>query len=265
MDQSAPGQPLRDRPFTPTEIEQTRLLLSTYCDGTGATNAQVDWTVPDYRDFERVVAAVCGGTTPEDKGVFDVVVPTAGSKPYGVSCKMAGPGSPYDPDTAFIEMTNSSKKFLDAFLRAGVDWTKDASGAGATAVELVTSWHEVVGDEVDLAHSSYLLLTHSADWRKYRLTSLPLNLKLADPRTSIRWQINAHRGTGRPNSLHGYYSHHGREHRLWELYPESGGQLKYHPLWEWANWTTDWFELEKPPPRNLIQQARMYFPKKWVD
>lgn len=265
MDRNAPGQPLRDRPFTPVEVEQTRLLLSTFCDGSGAANPRVSWTVPDFRSFERVVAAVCEGTTPENKGIFDVVVPTPAGKPYGISCKMAGPGSPFDPATAFIEMTNSSKKFLDAFLKAGVDWTRDATGAGAVAIDLVMSWHELLASEIDLAHSSYLLLTHSNDWRTYRLTSLPLNLRLADPRTSIRWQVNAHRMTERPNSLHGYYTLNGTEHRIWELYPESGGQLKYRPLLEWANWTTPWFELEVPPVRSLADQARIYFPGLWRD
>ncbi|GAA1482268.1 hypothetical protein GCM10009624_27080 [Gordonia sinesedis] len=66
------GQPLRDRDFTPIEVEQVRLLLSTYCDGSGASIKKVPWTVPDYRDFERVTAAVCEGSSAEDKGIFDV-------------------------------------------------------------------------------------------------------------------------------------------------------------------------------------------------
>lgn len=265
MDRSAPGQPLRDRAFTRIEIEQARLLLSTYCDGSGATNGAVPWTVPDYRAFERVVAAVCEGSTTEDKGVFDVVVPTAAGKPYGISCKMAGPGSPYDPESAFIEMSNSSKGFVDTFFRARVDWTLHPSEAGALAVELVLSWHGLVADSVDLSHSSYLLLTHSNDWRSYRLANFPLDLKLADPRTDVRWQVNRHRVTGRANSIFGYHSVDGAEHRLWELYPESGGQLKYRPLWSWAYWATEWFELEKPPIRDLMEQARLYFPALWVD
>ena len=254
-----------DRPFTLREIEQTRLLLSTFCDGSGATNSKVPWTVPDYRDFERVVAIVCGGTTPENKGIFDVHVPVPGHKPYGISCKMAGPGSPYSPDLAFIEMSNSSKKFLDAFLTRGYDWKLDARGAGATAIELVTSWHTEVAHEVDVSRSSYLLLTHSSDWRRYRLSNFPLNLSLADPWDHISWRVCRHRATGRPNSLHGYFVHNGKEHRIWELYPESGGQLKYRPLLEWANWTSDWFELEQPPLRNLVEQAKHYFPQIWPD
>ena len=74
MDRSVAGQPLRDRDFTDREVEQTRLLLSTFCDGSGATNKYVPWTVPDYRDLERVIATVCAGTTPENKGIFDVLV-----------------------------------------------------------------------------------------------------------------------------------------------------------------------------------------------
>lgn len=257
--------PLYQAALSPVEIEQVRLLLSTFCDGSGATTRHVPWTVPDYRDFERVVATVCQGRAPENKGIFDVYIAGPNGKPYGISCKMAGPGSPYSPHTAFIEMTNSSKKFLDAFLSRGYDWTRQATEAGATAVDLVMSWHEEVGGEVDLAGSSYLLLTHSNDWRTYRLAGFPLNLKIADPWTEINWKVVRHRTTGRPNSLHGYLNHGGEDHRVWELYPESGGQLKYRPLLEWATWKSDWFELEQPPLRDLVQQARNYFPARWPD
>ena len=42
--------------------------------------------VPGY---ERSLAAVLGGVTPENKGVFDVAVPTTKGLPFGISCKMA--------------------------------------------------------------------------------------------------------------------------------------------------------------------------------
>jgi hypothetical protein len=178
---------------------------------------------------------------------------------------MAGPGSPADPEAAFIEMTNSSKKFTDAYRRAGITWQGDPQLAGEITVKLVESWHMEVAASCDLEHSTYLLLTHSTNWRNYKLSSFSLDLSMANPATDIEWEVRHHRVTGEPNSLHGYFERDGVRHRIWELYPESGGQLKYRPLWEWANWRTDWFQLEQPPIRNLRQQARLYFPDLWRD
>lgn len=245
------------------DIERMRLLLSTFCDGSGATNPRVPWTVPDYRDFERVVAEVSGGRTPENKDIFDVYVPVPNSLPFGISCKMAGPGSPLDPSLAFIELSNSSKKFTDAYRRAGIEWFEAPQDAGTITVQLVESWHQAVARNVDLEHSSYLLLTHSNDWQSFRLSSFSLDLSIADPASEIEWVVRCHRGTGRPNALVGYFIHRGSQHRIWELYPESGGQLKYRPMWDWANWTTSWFGLQQPPVRSLSQQARSYFPDLW--
>lgn len=259
------GIPLFNRPFSEKEIEQTRLLLSTFCNGSGATNKAVDWTIPDYRDFERVVAEVCGGQTSENKDIFDVYVPVPDRLPFGISCKMAGPGSPADPAAAFIEMSNSSKKFTDAYRQAGIAWQDDPTAAGQITVQLVESWHTEVATTCDLEHSSYLLLTHSNNWRQFKLSSFPLDLSIADPGTEIEWEVRNHRQSNQPNSLHGYYERDGRRHRVWEFYPESGGQLKYRPLWGWANWKTDWFQLEQPPRRNLREQAQLYFPELWQD
>lgn len=261
-----PGQPLYDRDPTPIEVEQFRLLLSTYCDGSGASIKRVPWTVPDYRDFERVTAAVCEGDSGEDKGIFDVTVPVPGAKSYGISCKMAGPGLISDPTTAFMELSNSAKKFDDDFLSKGYDWVHNPSHAGAAAVELVMSWHNEVAHEIDLSRSPYLLLTHDTRWRHYKLSTFDLNLKLVDPWTDVYWEMRRHRQTGEPNSIVGtWVDYNGFEHRLWEFYPLSGGQLKYTPLWEWATWQTDWFELEQPPQHNLITKARQYFPDLWQD
>lgn len=245
-------------------MEQVRLLLSTYCDGSGASIKKVPWTVPDYRDFERVTAAVCEGSSAEDKGIFDVSVPVPNGKPYGISCKMAGPGLVSDPLTAFMELSNSAKKFEDDFLSKGYDWINNPAHAGNAAVELVMSWHEEVRAEIDLAHSCYLLLTHSTNWRQYKLSTFNLNLKHADPK-QMDWQMRLHGKTKQPNSIVGTWTNNGKTHRLWEFYPLSGGQLKYSPLWEWATWQSDWFELEQPPQHSLITKAQQYFPDLWKD
>src|SRR5690606_25283606 len=80
-------QAVRDRPFNEVELEQVRLLLSTFRDGAGQ-RLKVAGYMPDYLAFERVTALVLGGETNEDKGIFDVAVPRPGGKSWGVSCKM---------------------------------------------------------------------------------------------------------------------------------------------------------------------------------
>lgn len=68
--------PFRDRPLSDLEFEVLRLVLSTFCDGTGQTIRNRPGTVPNSRDYERSLAAVLRARTPENKGVYDVVVDT---------------------------------------------------------------------------------------------------------------------------------------------------------------------------------------------
>jgi hypothetical protein len=207
---------------------------------------------------------VLEGSTGEDKGIFDVSVPVPNAKPFGVSCKMAGPGLKSDPKTAFMELSNSAKKFEDDFLSKGYDWVNEPARAGAAVVDLVMSWHAEVSASTDLAHSKYLLLTHSTDWEQYKLSVFDLDLKRVDP-SDLRWEMRHHRGTGKPNSVVGVWDRGDTSHRLWEFYPLSGGQLKYSPLWEWATWQSDWFKLEQPPQHDLRTKAQQYFPELWQD
>lgn len=169
-----------------------RLILSTFRDGGGqVVLKRTGESMPGFRDFERTVAAVCGGQTREDKGVFDVLIPVDG-KPYGISCKMSSL-QPFAHQAGFMELTNSAKKF-------------------------------------------------------------------ADPRTDIDWTVE---GRKQPTTVNGYIQHNGRRHRLWQVYPNSGGQLKYYPPLTWATWSSEPFALERPPAESLPERAAEYFPKAW--
>jgi len=241
------------------------LILSTFRDGGGQNVLKsTGESMPGFRDFERATAAVCGGQTREDKGVFDVLVPSpGGGNPYGISCKMTGK-RPAKHMSSFMELTNSAAKFAAEFRRLNVSWAHDPAMAGNAMVDLVSSWHEALSGEVDVAHSAYLVLVHDAPWRKFQLHAFPLTLKAADPRTDVQWTVMYNRKTGAPSSLRGTIDDNGREHVLWELYPTSGGQCKYYPLLSWATMVSPEFELEQPTQESLPDRAEEYFPDLWA-
>jgi hypothetical protein len=132
--------------------------------------------------------------------------------------------------------------------------------AGNAVIELVTSWHEALSREVDVARSQYLVLAHDAGWTTFQLSAFPLSLKIADPTSEVDWVVEGRNG---PSSVAGYIEVDGRRHRLWQLYPTSGGQLKYYPPFDWATSVSQPFELELPPAESLADRAREYFPNLW--
>ena len=83
--------PLVDRPPTINEIEQLRLILSTYQDGSGMLNRQNETepeTLPGWRDFERATALALNGLAIESKWIYDVVLKAQNRPLYGIDCKM---------------------------------------------------------------------------------------------------------------------------------------------------------------------------------
>ena len=250
--------PIRDRPMHRVEVERMRLALSTFRDGSGQFVKSIGEYMPGYLDFERATALVCGGDTAEDKGIFDVSVPVPGGLPFGVSCKMSV-SQPAAHMAGFMELSNSQKKFSDEFVRLDIDWQKEPEHAGPAVVELVMGWHQAVAHEFDLPGSRYLVLSHDRKWQKFQLLSYSLDLARADPHKEVEW-CNEGRG---PSTVAGYISHKNRRHRLWQLFQNSGGQLKYYPPLEWADWTSSPFHLENPRIKGIVEKVNDYFPGMW--
>ena len=78
---------------TPQHVEQLRLILSTFQDGSGQQALkppQIDASLPGWRDFERATALAFSGHPQESKFIFDVLVSDSGiqNQYYGISCKM---------------------------------------------------------------------------------------------------------------------------------------------------------------------------------
>lgn len=246
----------RDRPLDDREREILRLTLSTFRDGSGQFIRRIGEWMPAFRDYERALAAVLGGTTPEDKGIFDVEVPTDAG-PFGVSCKMASMRPPKEL-CSFMELSNSAAKFRNRLLELQIHWRSEPTLAGPAIVDLVSSWHTAVAGAIDLEGSRYSVLAHDRSWQQFQILSFPLDLKIAKPKGDVEW---LHEGA----SLNGYIDDHGRRHRLWQCYFDSGGQLKYFPLLDWADWITPTFELEVPPFGSPLDKAKQYFEELWPE
>ena len=56
------------------QVEEIRLLMSTYQDGTGQLRVKDGSTLPNWRDFERSVATTFNGYAFENKGFLDVII-----------------------------------------------------------------------------------------------------------------------------------------------------------------------------------------------
>lgn len=244
-----------NRALSKKEREMLRLALSSFRDGSGQTyiNGQ-SW--PGFRDYERSLAAVLGGVTPENKGVFDVAVTTTKrGLPFGISCKMAvfpPPGN----RCSFMEMSNSAAKFRDHLLHLQITYASEPMLAGPAVIDLVSSWHAAAASSFDVASSRYSVLAHDKKWEWFQVLCFPLNLYIVNPRGSIDWQYEG-------KAVNGYIDDGGRRHRLWQYYPTSGGQLKYYPLLTWADWVTPRFMLEQPPLVSPLEKAQRYFAALW--
>ena len=238
------GYPFRDRPPTARELSRLILALSTYRDGSGQQVA-AGRSQPGWRDFERAVASALGGETPENKGVFDVVLPVDAGYPYGLSLKTSVAKSGF----VLMELHNSLAKATAWLNERGVNPRTDPALAGPLLIDQVRSWHQALGEEIDTDNSSYLVLTHDRAWRDFQISWFSLDVHHPDP-SMMAW---AH--TGR--RIHASYG----GHQYWEWYGESGGQLKYYPPLSLALWVSDPFQLLDPPDEETpILKAQRYWP-----
>ena len=113
--------PFLTRPASANELEQLRLVLSSFRDGGGQLQDKAG-TLPGWRDYERAIAAVFHGWAPENKGVFDVFVGSTvnDTTDYGYSVKskeLGRAGAIEDLSTdgrVYMELSNSPAKLWTA-------------------------------------------------------------------------------------------------------------------------------------------------------
>ncbi len=252
--------PFVDRPPSATEIEKFRLVLSTYQDGSGML-VREGFTLPGWRDFERTVAAVFGGSTLENKWIYDVLIERGhGRDPLGISCKMRGTlGEAQRKSRVTIELSNASGEFWDAIKEWGItqeSYHMYSEQIGSILIDKVEGWHSSVGIEnggtIDTSSSFLLTLQWDKKSGMYQLFQYPIHLP--DP-TQLHWEVKKRRLVGmNTNAV------------LFEWYGLSGGQLKYYPPVDWAEWRSEPFSLESLPEdleTGLQNKAMQYFPEKW--
>ena len=248
--------PFRDRPLNADELEALRLVLSTYRDSSGQNQTE-HGSMPGFRDFERGLASVVGGSAAENKGVYDIIRRADSGASFGISCKMAR-FAPVAQQAAFVELSNAAAKFRKHLLDQQINWVTEPGLAGPAIISLVTSWHQADANllGLDLQASKYAVLSRSSNWQEFQLSTFPLDLYGFNPIGDIEWESTKTR-------LDGFVEIEDRRHLLWQWYPNSGGQLKWWPPLAWADWATDRFTLEQPPVILPTQRAQEYFPNLW--
>lgn len=261
--------PFIHRPPSSIEFERLRLILSTYQDGTGQQARPRGRTLPNWRDFERSVAAAFEGQAQESKAIFDVLLadPQRHGVSFGISCKMRRALNDVTrTGRVVLELSNSSGKFWAELTKLGLTqstYRTDPSRVGQAVVDLYESWHQAVsldaGGSIDLSASFYLALMWS-EAERFRLFQFPL--RLPNP-ASLTWEYPPAR-TGNPSRRLVGRDDTGT---VLEWYGESGAQLKYYPLIDTATWSSEVFQLE-PLPENIsgygiVAKAAAYFPDKW--
>lgn len=262
--------------LTGKEMQRLRLALSIFQDGTGwetlkttRTKSRKVITYAGYRQFERVIADVFGGVAPEDKGIFDVLIPIRElGKHAGISCKMkAELRKAEKPDgRVYIELSNAAGGFTDAVVsKVGRDFQNQAESTGTALLDVVKSWHSTAtgytGYEIDLAESSFLILLYDRqlNFKLYQYAldfPNPANLKWSFPVPKRDNAQGSRRLTG--------HAPNGDLVVEWYLY--SDGQLKYYPLASDAHWISQRFDLEPLPKRvksGIIARAKQYYPNFW--
>ncbi len=228
--------PFVDRPPTDAEIEKLRLILSTYQDGSGMLQREGGQTLPGWRDFERSVAAAFSGKALESKWIYDVVLLSQKDDvQIGISCKMRGTlRDVARKGRVTIELSNASGEFWDSVKLKGItqeNYHQQPDIVGATLIEVVERWHINVGldngGSIDNARSFYLSLQWEPKTGNYQLFQYPVDLPVYD---DLAREVTGRRLVGRD-----------QEGVLFEWYGLSGGQLKYYPLVELANWRSEVF------------------------
>ena len=256
--------PLVDRAPTTNEIEQLRLILSTYQDGSGMLNRQNETepdTLPGWRDFERATALALNGLAIESKWIYDVILKAKNRPLYGIDCKMRSLLNDVKrKGVVSIEISNATSDFWNSIKAQGLSeetyQTKPAI-SGKAILDLVESWHEDEdisnGGTVDTSKSYYFVLQWHRKSLTYQLFQYPAKLPKPD---SLKWLVEG-------ATLRAYDD---EGNRLIEWYGFSGGQLKYYPKAANAIWRSSIFSLEPLPPNVLsgTRKAELYFPKLWA-
>src|SRR5437773_5771364 len=168
------------------QVEQIRLLMSTYQDGTGQLRIKDGTTLPNWRDFERSVATTFKGFAFENKGFLDVVIDGKEIKDrgrIGISCKMRNTLASFISNGSIsMELTNALNKFWTELQKSKIHNIGHVrlvpKKAGKIIVDLYESWKYRAASEIKVNIDKSFYLTCLYDEKKglYQLFALPFLL-----------------------------------------------------------------------------------------
>jgi hypothetical protein len=251
-------------------------MMSSYCDGSGNLKAKhgTTTTLPDWRQLERTIAEMMSVTTPEDKGVFDVIVPSPddANVVFGLSVKSKElKRSVLNGDEGgrgYMELCNSPAKLWKGLEAIGIkpqDFRdkKYAQKIGDNIINTVVGWHnetasllKAKGQSLDLKRSVYLTVSYSKHSktlpRLYQIHSFDLDLA-----TNLTWSYRTKNSIKAEDP-----AHPGKV--LFDWFPFSGGQVKYYPRMSTSRFHTEAFTLLEPEFVPLSKKVHMLWPSEWI-
>jgi len=246
------------------------LILSTYQDGTGHEHAANGTTIPGFRQFERALAVAVGGSAPENKKIFDVLVPAPDGKQLGISCKMREELNSVDRNGyVYIEVSNARAQFVHHLNQIGIhdvsQYRSRPRDTGIQILDWIRHLHNVEesGRRVDLENSTYLVLLYSKKTSEFQLFQYRCDLFISDA-GQFDWSV--------PQYVDKEGNPHHREHLCGEKdgirYVQwfwAAGHLKFFPRVQNATWKSEKFMLEPLPNTELtiVDKAKDYFPEQW--
>jgi len=254
------GIPFIDRAPTDTEVEALRLLLSTFLDGSGGLVALGgEITLPDWRNFERVLALVVRGTTTESKAAYDINIPLPSGRYAGISCKTRGRDALKQIEgrgRLYIEVTNAATQLLKAANGPSGNWREDPHGAGVRLLEKIHS--DYYGDHLSSIYDFSKTTTVYLVWHlrnlEYWFEMFWVGRPICRADEVASWDVR------NDKALVGF-DHEGS--MLVEWY-EKNGQFKYYPrIDDVVKWRSGSLRLEHVPPSTfrdvLIKKVLDYF------
>ena len=267
------GMPFITRAPNRAEEQLLALMLSSFSDGSGNETEKDGTSRAGWREIERLFAEYFTGEKhSEDKDVFDVIAPDW-DKPsiaYGISIKskqLTGSKSIFHEHgdaRAYLEIANSPAKMWASITKqTGLlpqDFTNKQSpqAIGDALLNTIKAWKDEgkqrfekknLGKTLDLGRSYYLTLSLSP----YDGSSRDIHVcsfKMAFPKVSWTYRSGKCLRASDPD--------HPNEPLL-DWYANSGGQLKYYPRFDSADFSSSVIKLKKVVALSIAKRAHSYF------
>ncbi|SHF53439.1 hypothetical protein [Flavisolibacter ginsengisoli] len=254
---------------TEKDVKKLILLMSVFGDGSGQERDS-SGTRAGWKDLERVISELLGGSTLEKKQVFDVIVDqtlTGGNK-YGISLKTKCLGTESKIQNlqtngrVYMELTNSPAKLWAPLKAMGIHESdfgiKNDQEIGNSILHTVHNWYlsYCLTFNIELKNSVHITISYGEGKkgsRLYQAHSFPLGFP-----DGIIWKFKSNK------CLRGYDPAFPDE-VLFDWYGLSGGQLKYYPRASTALYSSSVFRLLSPDILTITEKSRVYWPQEWQD